>query len=41
MYIFIVLINIVSERNEKYFKWYFNNFISGNYLSFSLLKARG
>ena len=41
MYIFIVLVNIVPERNEKIFKEYFSNFISGKYLFFSLLKARG
>ena len=41
MYIFIVLTNIVPERNEKFFKRYFTNFVSGNDLFFSLLKARG
>ena len=32
MYIYVLLIKIVPERNGKKFKLYFNNFISCNYL---------
>ena len=34
MYIFIVLINIVPERNEKFFKRYFSNLLVA--ITFSL-----
>ena len=35
IHLFILLINIVPEKKCNFFKQYFSNFISGNYLFFS------